>query len=156
MRNVLGIAALVVLTACQQAPAELTADGAWVRLPAVAGNPGAAYFTLHGGREKATLLAVNARFAVRSELHESMKHDMKSMPGMNMAEGAMMMQPVKDVVIQPGDTLSFEPGGKHVMLYDIAPTLKAGEKAPITLSFADGKTIEVQAIIVGAGDPAPK
>ena len=42
------------------------------------------------------------------------------------------------------------------MLFDVSPTLKPGEKAPITLSFADGKTIEVQAIIVGAGDPAPK
>lgn len=156
MRSFIGIAAVALLSACQQAPAELKADSAWVRLPAVTGNPAAAYFTVHGGSEKAVLVAVSAKFAVRAELHESMKHDMKTMPGMNMGEGAMMMEPVRDIPIQPGDTITFEPGGKHVMLFDIAPTLKAGEKAPITLSFASGKTIEVQAVIVGAGDPAPK
>jgi copper(I)-binding protein len=156
MRNLIGIAALALVTACQQAPAELKVDGAWVRLPAVASNPGAAYFTLHGGSEKANLVAVSAKFAVRAEIHESMKHDMANMPDMNMANGAMMMQPVKDVVIQPGDTVTFEPGGKHVMLFDMSTSLTPGRKAPLTLSFADGKRIEIEAIIVGAGDPAPR
>lgn len=155
MRTFLGIAALALVTACQQAPAELKADSAWVRLPAVTGNPGAAYFTIHGGSEKANLVAVSAKFAVRAELHESMKHDMAGHEGMNMG-GSMSMEPVKDIAIQPGDAITFEPGGKHVMLFDIAPTLKAGEKAPLTLRFASGKTIEVEAVIVGAGDPAPK
>lgn len=146
MRGLIGIvAASVALAGCQQ-KAEVSADGAWVRLPAVAGNPGAAYFTIHGGSSPVTLLAASAPFAVRTELHESMKGH----------SGMMSMAPVKDVAVAPGATVKFEPGGKHVMLFDIAPTLQPGTRAPLTLSFADGRKLEVQATIVGAGDPEPK
>jgi len=146
MRGFVAIAVVAFLAGCQQAPKDVTADSAWVRLPAVAGNPGAAYFTLRGGTKDATLLSVGAKFAVRTELHESMKGH----------EGMMTMAPVKDLPVPAGGTVAFEPGGKHVMLFDIAPTLKPGEKAPLTLTLSDGKTITVDAIVVGAGDPAPK
>ena len=150
MRGFMGVAAPVLMAAmvagCQQAPRDASVDGAWVRLPAVAGNPGAAYFTLHGGTREGVLLAVTAKFAVRSELHESMKGD----------HGMTTMAPLKQVSFAPGETVAFEPGGRHVMLFDVSPGLKPGEKAPITLSFADGKKVEVEAIVVAAGDPAPK
>jgi hypothetical protein len=146
MRGVIGVVMVGLLVAGCQQKSELKADGAWVRLPAVAGNPGAAYFSLHGGSAPATLLAVSAPFAVRTEMHESMKGD----------HGAMTMTPLKQVDIAPKAEVSFAPGGKHVMLFDVAPTLQPGAKAPISLSFADGKKIELQAIIVGAGDPDPK
>lgn len=146
MRGLIGVVVAGLLVAGCQQKAEVTADGAWVRLPAVAGNPGSAYFTIHGGSEPATLLAVSAPFAVRAELHESMKgHD-----------GMMSMAPLKQVAVAPKAAVRFEPGGKHVMLFDIAPTLQPGAKAPLRLSFADGKNIEVPAVIVGAGDPDPK
>ena len=146
MRGFVAIAAVAMVAGCQQAPKDASVDGAWVRLPAVPGNPGAAYFTLHGGSKDAILVAVGAKFAVRTELHESMQ-----------GEGGMMtMAPLKQVSFAPGETVAFEPGGKHVMLFDVSPALKPGEKAPVTLSFADGKSLTVDAIIVGAGDPAPK
>ncbi|MCW3848668.1 copper chaperone PCu(A)C [Sphingomonas sp. LB-2] len=146
MRAFGAIAAMAMLAGCQQAPRDVSVDGAWVRLPAVAGNPGAAYFALHGGSKDAILLAVMAKFAVRAELHESMEGH----------AGMTSMAPVRQVAVPAGATVTFAPGGKHVMLFDVSPSLKPGEKAPVTLSFADGKTVEVQAIIVGAGDPAPK
>jgi copper(I)-binding protein len=146
MRGFMGIVAAGLLVAGCQQKAGVTTDGAWVRLPAVAGNPGAAYFTVHGGTEPATLLAVSAPFAVRAELHESMKGH----------EGMMSMVPVRDVAVAPHAIVGFAPGGRHVMLFDIAPTLQPGARAPLTLTFADGKRIEVQAVIVGAGDPEPK
>jgi len=146
MRGLIGIvAAGLIVAGCQQ-KAEVTADGAWVRLPAVAGNPGSAYFTVHGGSQPATLLTVTAPFAVRSELHESMKG----------SGGMMSMAPLKQVDVAPKMAVSFAPAGKHVMLFDIAPTLQPGTKAPLRLTFADGKKIEIQAIVLGAGDPEPK
>ena len=147
MRGVFGVVAAGLLVAgCQQKAEPVTVDGAWIRLPAVAGNPGAAYFTLHGGTAPATLLAVSAPFAVRSELHESMKGH----------EGMMSMASVKDVAVAPKAVVRFEPGGKHVMLFDVAPTLQPGAKAPLSLSFADGKKLRVEAVVDGAGDPDPK
>jgi len=146
MRGFVGIVVAGLLVAGCQQKVEVKADGAWVRLPAVAGNPGVAYFTLHGGSEPATLLAVSAPFAIRAEMHENMKgHD-----------GMMTMAPLTQVAVAPKTDVKFAPGGNHVMLFDLAPTLQPGTKAPLRLSFADGKTIEVSAVIVGAGDPEPK
>ena len=146
MRGFVGIVvAGLLVSACQQ-KTEVTADGAWVRLPAVAGNPASIYFTLHGGSQPATLLAVGAPFAVRTEMHESMKR----------AGGTMSMAPLRQVAIAPRAVVKFEPGGKHVMIYDVAPSLKPGTRAPIRLSFANGRKVEVQAVIVGAGDPEPR
>lgn len=135
------ILAGAVLAGCQQA--ELGADDAWVRLPAVAGRPGAAYFTVKGGAQATSLVAVSSPLAIRAEIHE-MKH-----------EGEMMtMAPVKDVAIAAGGTVEFNPGGKHVMLFDLSPSVRAGGTLPLRLSFADGKTIEVNAAVRAAGDAA--
>jgi copper(I)-binding protein len=137
----------MLVSACHQAPRDLKADGAWVRLPTAQVNPGAAYFTLHGGSEAAMLQKVGAAFAVRTEMHESMAgndHDM------------MTMAPIKDVAVPANGEVKFSPGGKHVMLFDVSPDLTPGQKVPLTLSFADGKTVTVQAVVVGAGDPEPK
>lgn len=144
MRLFAGIVAVAMLSACQ--PAEIRADGAWVRLPAVAGQPGAAYFTVHGGAKADTLVAVSAPFALRAEMHESMKGD----------HGMMSMAPIRDVAVPAGAAMAFAPGGKHVMLYSVGPNVKPGDTVPLTLAFAGGAKIEVPAKVVGAGDPAPE
>lgn len=140
MRAVFGvILAGAALAGCQQA--ELGAEDAWVRLPAVQGRPGAAYFTVKGGAQAASLVAVSSPAAIRTEIHE-MKHDGKM----------MTMAPIKDVPIAAGSRVEFKPGGKHVMLFDLAPEVRAGGKMPLRLAFADGKTIEVNAEVRAAGD----
>jgi copper(I)-binding protein len=149
MRAFFGLVAAVALAGCQQGQQETTVDGAWVRLPAVSTNPGAAYLTLHGGSQADALVAVSAPFAVRTELHQSMAAE-------GGGHGMMTMKPVETLPVPVATKVELKPGGYHVMLYDVAPRVKAGEKAPLTLSFASGKTIEVQAILVAAGDPAPK
>lgn len=146
MRGLLGVVALALVAGCHQAPAELGVDGAWVRLPGVIENPGAAYFAIHGGDKPVTLVKVSAPFAVRTELHESMKG----------AGGMMSMKPLGEVAVPARGEVDFAPGGKHVMLFDVSPRLQPGERVPLTLSFADGRTIEVKAVVVGAGDPEPK
>lgn len=153
MRGFAGIIAAAAmagapLASCSQAPKDASATDAWVRLPAVEGNPGAAYFKLNAGSEPIMLLDVDAKFAVRTELHESMKG--------HAGGGSMMsMQPLKQVAVPAGDSVIFAPAGKHVMLFDVSPSVKAGDKVPLTLALANGKNIEVQASVVGAGDPAP-
>lgn len=142
MRRFLTLAATTVVLAACSKPAELSADKAWVRLPAVATNPAAAYFTLRGGGADESLVAVSAPFAVRSELHESMMGD----------HGAMQMKPIDNVAIPAGSMVEFKPGGMHVMLFDVAPTVHAGDTVPLTLSFAGGKTLEVKAQVMGAGE----
>ena len=135
---VVSVAAAVTLAGCEQA--QLGVEDAWVRLPAVSSRPGAAYFTVKGGSDATSLLAISSPAAVRSELHE-MKHE----------GGMMTMAPIKDVAIPAGGTVKFEPGGKHVMLFDLSPEVRAGGKIPLRLAFANGKTIEVEAELRAPG-----
>ena len=139
MRSLVAVmAAAVALAGCEQA--QLGVEDAWVRLPAVSSRPGAAYFTVKGGADATSLLGVSSPAAVRTELHE-MKHE----------GGMMTMAPIKDIAIPAGGTVKFEPGGKHVMLYDLSPQVRAGGKIPLRLAFANGKTIEVEAELRAPG-----
>lgn len=143
--TMLGLPALT-LSACGQ-PKQLYADHAWVRLGAVKRNPAAAYFTLHGGPGAATLINVTTDVAIKSEMHESMAA----------AAGAMTtMKPIQQVAIPAGATVPFQPGGRHVMLFDMNPGIKPGSTLTLTLSFADGTRILQDAGVIGAGDPTPK
>lgn len=135
---VVAVMAAVTLAGCEQA--QLGVEDAWVRLPAVSSRPGAAYFTVKGGADATSLLAVSSPAAVRTELHE-MKHE----------NGMMTMSPLKDVAIPAGATVKFEPGGKHIMLYDLSPELRAGGKIPLRLAFANGKTVEIEAELRAPG-----
>ncbi len=141
---IVGLMALAMLGGCGAKPSAAV-DGAWVRLPAVAGRPGAAYFTLKAGATPLTLLSLKTPAAVRTELHESMAGH----------SGMMTMTPLPQVDVPADGTVAFAPGGKHAMLFDIDPALKAGGTTRVTLAFADGTTIEAPATIRGAGDAAP-
>ncbi len=139
MRSVVALmVTAVMLAGCEQA--QLGVEDAWVRLPAVSSRPGAAYFTVKGGSAGTNLLAVSSPVAVRTELHE-----------MKQAGGMMTMAPIKDVPVPAGGRVEFAPGGKHVMLFDLSPTVRAGTKVPLRLAFANGQTIEVEAEVRAPG-----
>lgn len=143
MRGLVTMAGALLLGGCLQ-PARIEADDAWVRLPAVPGRPGAGYFTLHGGAESATLIAVSADRAIRTEMHATMQHG-----------GAMTMRPLAAVPLAAEGEVRFAPGGRHLMLFGLSPTLKPGGATILTFSFADGSRLQRKASVIGASDPAP-
>jgi copper(I)-binding protein len=138
------LAAVTAVAGCG-GPERVTVDDAWVRLPAVPGRPGAAYFTLHGGPSDATLIDVSADIAIRAEMHESMTG----------AGGMAAMTPLRSVAVPAKATVAFAPGGRHVMLFGINAKAKAGRIYNLTLNFANGGRIYAPATVVGAADPAP-
>jgi periplasmic copper chaperone A len=140
---VAGLVVSALLAGCD-APRDAAVDNAWIRLPAVTGRPGAAYFTLRGGKADSALARVSTPAARRSELHESMA-----------AGGMMTMRPLAAVQLPAGGTVSFAPGGNHVMLFDIDPALRPGATTPLMLELSDGKRLTATAKVVAAGDPAP-
>lgn len=125
-------------------PGPLDVEDAWVRLPAVPGRPAAAYFTVQGGPQTRALIRVTADYAVRAEMHESMS-----------GGGHMSMRPIARAPIPAGEEVAFEPGGKHVMLYDLDPRAKPGATTMLTLTFDDGRRLYRKAWIVRAGADAP-
>lgn len=145
MRGIFAGIAVTALAGCAQ-PAQLSVDGAWVRLAAVKDRPAAAYFTVHGGPTDATLINVTTDVAISAEMHESMA-----------AGGVSSMKPIARVVIPAKTDVVFVPGGRHVMLFDMNPGIIPGERRiTLTFSFADGTRILQNATVVGAGDTGTK
>ena len=127
----------------ENAPGTTLTD-ATVQLPAVAGNPGVAYFTLAQGSGPARqLVAVHVDGAGRAEMHES-----------KMQDGMMAMEPLKAVPLESGKSVEFKPGGNHVMLFDLAPTLKAGGVTELTITLDNGDKATTKAKVVGRGGAA--
>ena len=48
----------------------------------------------------------------------------------------------EDVVIEPGQTVVFEPGGLHVMLMGLSSPLKQGCLYSVTMHWGDGSVTE--------------
>jgi periplasmic copper chaperone A len=105
----------------------ITVSNGVLVMPAVKGNPGAAYFILaNGGDAIASVAAVSIAGVGRAEMHET-------------RGGAMA--PLPELALQPGETARFERGGKHVMAFEIADTVKPGGTAELTLTFAGGDKV---------------
>lgn len=143
MKTGLLVPAIVMLAACQQ-PAAVSVDKAWVRLTPVDGAPSAAYFTLKGGAKDETLTSISAPDATRAEMHESSDKG-----------GITRMGELKLVAIRAGDTVTFSPGDKHVMLFGLKPTVQAGATTPLIFTFANGQKITVNAKIMPPGSSGP-
>ena len=99
------------------------------------GPNGAAYFTLHNmGPEPRYLISATSPLSERVELHEHLHQD-----------GVMKMRKVNgDLEIPTGKTLTFKPGGLHVMLFQMTEKLKDGATLPLTLIFRNGERATIQ------------
>ena len=62
--------------------------------------------------------------------------------------GVMKMRPVPSIDIKAKGEAVLKPGGLHVMMIDIKAPMKEGDVVPITLSFDDGSTKQVDAKVV--------
>ena len=54
-----------------------------------------------------------------------------------------------------GGSVTFAPGGKHVMLFGLKPGIAPGAKVRLHFVFADGKTLDTATQAVAATAPAP-
>ena len=66
------------------------------------------------------------------------------------------MTPLERVEIPAKTDAAFAPGGRHVMLFDMNPGIKPGDRVMLTFAFADGTRILNNANVVAAGTPAGK
>lgn len=152
MKTVFAAVALsLTLAACSQSdeaakgadenPTGLIVTNARMMLPPVAGNPAAVYFDLKNeGTRAVAVRRADVEGAKSSSMHDMMEYDRK-----------MTMADMGPTTIRKGETLKFEPGGKHVMAHDLSPELKAGGKTEMTLTIAGGDKVSVEVPILAAG-----
>ncbi len=70
--------------------------------------------------------------------------------------GVMKMRPVQAIEIKAKGEAVLKPGGLHVMMIDLKAPMKEGDSVPITLTFDDGSSKQVDAKVVRAtAVPAP-
>lgn len=138
----LALAALPALASCEKR--EVTVTDGWVRLSPNRDAPSAAYFTVKGGSDATQLSAVGSEVAIRFEIHETVREN-----------GMMQMKPLASVDIPANSTVKFEPGGKHVMIWNINPGIKPGQRMDMVFTFANGAQIEYPMSVRAAADSAP-
>lgn len=114
---------------------------AWTRATQ-AGRPAAVYLNLIGGPDR--LMGVATDAAGRAELHETI-----------MDNGVARMRPVAGVLVSPGASTRFAPGGMHIMLLDLKKPLKEGDTIQLTLTFERGgkATVSVPVLSTRATGP---
>ena len=108
---------------------------AWIRMPAGADQPAAAYFTVTnpGGRADA-LVSVSSPMADACQLHQTAM-DSSGMAGMHM---------VSRMEIPAGGMMKLEPGGYHLMMTGVK-ALTLGSKVELDLTFEKAGTVKVMA-----------
>jgi len=137
----LSVAALLALTAAAfaAAPAGISIEKPRMRF-IIKERPAAGYFTLKndGGT------AVDLTGAASSACGMLMLHQSKEVNGVE------KMLPVKDVKVPAHGSVSFAPGGFHLMCMQPQASMKVGADVPVTLKFGDGDSITAQFPVRGA------
>ena len=133
------LAMLAVLAGCRGEPASETpcVEMGWVRLPAVPGRPGAAYFVLRGGTRETRLVGVSSPQASEAVMHG---------PG---------MRALGPQTLPTGGELDFGPGGSHVMLYGLSADLRPMNRVTLTFRFDSVPAVTESVPAVPAAYPGP-
>jgi len=78
-----------------------------------------------------------------SHMKDTAGHDGGSMPAGG--HGTMAMRQVEGIDIPAGGEVMLEPGGFHIMLFDLAGPLTVGDTVPVTLTFEQAGEVKVDA-----------
>lgn len=115
----------------------------WSRETAEGQNAGGAFMTIANfGSAADRLTGGSTQVAGRVEIH-----------AMTMENDIMRMRQLKDGLEVPaGGEVTLKPGSFHVMLMDLKQPLQAGDKVPLTLTFAGAGTVETQLDVRPAGE----
>ncbi len=140
-RAILALGGALALTAActsgrPDADPQITVTAAWMRVPPNGRDTSAAYLMIRNDGGADTLLSVSSPMADDVQMHISeMNGDM------------MSMREEDSVAIPAHDTMAYQPGGRHLMVFGVREGLKAGDEVPLTLTFARAGKVSVIAIM---------
>ena len=120
----------------KQAKGKVTVQEAWARATFALAKTGAVYLTIENASKhdiKLLSVGVDASVASEAQLHETLMQD----------EMMQMRQAENGFDIPSGQSLHFEPGGKHIMLMGLEQPLTAGDTFILSLRFENNKVLRV-------------
>ncbi len=114
----------------------------WARATPKGASVGGCYMKItNSGTAPDRLVGGSSDISNSFEIHE-----------MKMEGGVMKMRPVANgIEIKPGQTVTLDPSGYHLMLVDLKKQLAQGERFKATLEFAKAGKVEVDFAIEGIG-----
>lgn len=115
---------------------KLTVEDPWMK--AADSGMTAVFGTLsNDGDSPVTLSGADANgIAQSAQLHETV---------MDEATGSTVMQEMTEpLVIEPGESVTLEPGADHIMLMDLSCAPMAGQNLSIQLTYVDGESQSVE------------
>jgi len=120
----------------------LMANQPWSRPLAPGASVAAGYMVLMNHSAQAeTLVAARAEGVGRVEIHD-----------MAQVDGVMQMRPVESgVALAVDGTASFQPGGMHLMFFDVSRSWVEGDVVPVTLGFASGLEVTIDMAVTASG-----
>jgi copper(I)-binding protein len=101
------------------------------------------YFTMTGGAADDRLTRVECDVAAHAELHRSFDD-----------RGVVRMRPVDAIEVPAGAAVVLAPAGYHVMLTDLARSLRPGDTFRVTATFEKAGPVEATATVRGPDRPA--
>ena len=121
----ISILALASLIATGEARAQITVENAWSAPTIGRSTTGAIYLTLHNeGESPDRLLSAATVIAGKAELHA------------HVMDGAIArMVPLQAVEVAPGSPTVLQPGGVHLMLFDVKAPLRVGQHFVVEMRF---------------------
>ncbi len=121
---------LLSLGLSSAAIAELEISDAWIKnlppsIPVRAG-----YLTLYNPTTMQQIVRhIDSPAFGRIEMHRTIEQ-----------EGMMRMEPVEELIIEPGARLHFEPGGLHLMMMQPAAPTRPGDVHRVRIELDDGSS----------------
>jgi hypothetical protein len=117
---------------------------AWARATPPGTTVAAAYLTIVGGAQADRLVSAATARAGMTQIHEVTE-----------AAGMARMRPVEGVDVPAHQTVLLGPQGLHLMLMQLSQPLVAGERFPLTLTFARAGEVEVDVAVRAPDESAP-
>ena len=136
---------LFAVLAPAAASAELDISQPWVREAPPTARVLAGFMNIsNGGTAAVQVIAVSSPGFESAELHRTVVED-----------GIARMEPVGQLEIAAGASVSLEPGGLHLMLIEPEQALREGDSVTLVIHRADGMCMTVEAPVLrdtSAGD----
>ena len=126
---------------------DIIVENLWARATTPGNKAAAVYLTIRNtGQNQIDLIGVRTDRASIETLHKTTTD----------AQGSVRMSALANLWIAPGESVTFEPGGLHVMLLDLDTPLIEGETLPLRLKFYDGDDLTVIVPILPSDATGPQ
>jgi periplasmic copper chaperone A len=139
LRLMLVVIVSALLAACDSPQDPITIEDAWSPATPPAATVAAVYMRISATAAD-VLVAAATPVAERAEMHTTLSEG-----------GITRMRALDQVAIAAGETVRFEPGGRHFMLTNLHTRQSAGGSFPLTLRFEATGDITVDVAVRSAG-----